>query len=204
MPLNQGGRNAGVNGLATAIGFLRLHSAFPGTSGANEISGGSPTAYTGKAVTWGSASDGVRTQTGGATFDIPPSTTVKYVSGADAATAGNFYAVWPLGGADKEMQVDVTNNLILSEGHGFAAGDRVVFLGLGGTMPPPLVEGTEYFVLAAGLTADKFAISATSGGTAITLTGKGDTRAVVSKIVPEIFGAQQQATISGLVLQVGG
>lgn len=53
--------------------------------------------------------------------------------------------------------------------HGKTAGSRVVF---GGTvLPAHIVAGTVYYVIAAGLTANAFEISATSGGTAISTLG---------------------------------
>lgn len=57
---------------------------------------------------------------------------------------------------------------IHAQGHGFVAGDRIVF---GNVLPDTcgIVEGAVYFVLASGLTADDFQFSETDGGTAFTL-----------------------------------
>lgn len=57
-------------------------------------------------------------------------------------------------------------------GHGRVVGDIVAFYG---TLPSPLVANTLYYVIAAGLTANAFEISATLGGAAIntTTTGSG-------------------------------
>lgn len=54
--------------------------------------------------------------------------------------------------------------------HGRAAGDVVSF---SGTLPSPLVAGTLYYVIATGLTANAFEISATLGGSAINTTTSG-------------------------------
>jgi hypothetical protein len=55
--------------------------------------------------------------------------------------------------------------------HGYSADDRVTFQATaGGSLPGGLTPGVSYFVLAAGLTADTFRVSLTSGGAAINLT----------------------------------
>lgn len=73
--------------------YISLHSGDPSTTGANEISGGSP-AYARLAPTWGSASSGSKAMTATLSFDIPASTTVSYFGFWTAATSGTF-----LGGA---------------------------------------------------------------------------------------------------------
>jgi hypothetical protein len=79
------------NALAVKFGtdsaFASLHSSDPGTTGANEISGGSP-AYARKAVTWGAASNGQVTVT--ATFDVASGVTVGGGGLWSAASGGNF------------------------------------------------------------------------------------------------------------------
>ena len=61
-----------------------------------------------------------------------------------------------------------TNDLITVTGHGLAAGDRVRLLqAAGGT---GLTVGNSYYVIAAGLTANDFAVSATEGGSAVDIT----------------------------------
>lgn len=79
------------NSLATKYGtdaaFLSLHTADPGTTGASEVSGGSP-AYARMAVTWSAPTNGVITAS--VTFDVPAGTTVAYVGVWSAATAGTF------------------------------------------------------------------------------------------------------------------
>lgn len=58
---------------ATAATKASLHSADPGSTGANEINGGSP-AYAKKTLTWSSASGG--SVSASATFDVAAGTTV--------------------------------------------------------------------------------------------------------------------------------
>lgn len=72
---------------AADVTYLSAHTADPGSTGANEVTGGSP-AYARKAATWSAPSGGAITAS--VTFDIPASTTVAFVGGWDAVTAGNF------------------------------------------------------------------------------------------------------------------
>lgn len=79
------------NSLATKYGqdapYMSLHTADPGSTGASEVTGGSP-AYARKAITWGAAANGAIS--GSVTFDVPASTTVTYAGLWSAATAGTF------------------------------------------------------------------------------------------------------------------
>ena len=61
--------NAAVNAVTALIGFLSLHTADPGTTGANEVSGGS---YARQAITFGAASGGTATSTNTQTFSAMP------------------------------------------------------------------------------------------------------------------------------------
>ena len=54
--------------------------------------------------------------------------------------------------------------------HGLTAGDKVVFTG-GTTIPCGLTLNTVYYVISAGLTTGVFQVSATSGGSSISVTG---------------------------------
>jgi microcystin-dependent protein len=54
--------------------------------------------------------------------------------------------------------------------HGLGAGDPIVFRTTG-ALPTGLAAGTVYYVIAAGLTANSFQVSATPGGTAINTSG---------------------------------
>lgn len=55
--------------------------------------------------------------------------------------------------------------------HGYSAGDKVVFTG-GDTVPCGLTPNTIYYVISAGLTTDVFQVSATSGGSSISVSGE--------------------------------
>lgn len=61
-----------------------------------------------------------------------------------------------------------STDLFTSVGHGFSAGDPVRFSGLAGGAG--ITPGQIYYVIAAGLTADVFAVSTTVGGGTINFT----------------------------------
>jgi hypothetical protein len=82
------GRNAALTGLGAAGTYISLHTADPSTTGANEISGGSP-AYARVATTWGSPSAGSMAGSQ-VTLNVPASTTITYWGFWSAATGGNF------------------------------------------------------------------------------------------------------------------
>ena len=54
--------------------------------------------------------------------------------------------------------------------HGFTAGSKVVFTG-GTTFPCGLTVNSVYYVISTGLTTDAFQVSATSGGSSISVSG---------------------------------
>lgn len=90
MGLVAAGRNAAVGGVTSVAAYVSLHSADPSTTGANELTGGSP-AYARQAVTWGSASNGAQSLGGAEQFDVPAGSTVAYFGLWSAATTGTFY-----------------------------------------------------------------------------------------------------------------
>ena len=77
MALSTAGRNAAVDGLATAATTVSLHTADPGLIGANEVTGGTP-AYARKTITWAAASAGARAMSGTVLFDVPAGVTVSH------------------------------------------------------------------------------------------------------------------------------
>lgn len=62
-------------------------------------------------------------------------------------------------------------DLFTKVGHGFVAASAVRFTGA--SLPTGIVAGTTYYVIAGGLTADAFKVSATVAGAAVTLTSDG-------------------------------
>lgn len=89
--------------------WISLHTATPGTTGANEATGGTP-AYARKQTTWGAAASGsaVGSQV---TFDVPAGTYTHFGVWS-AATAGTFRGGNALsanqGNASAQSQVQVT------------------------------------------------------------------------------------------------
>lgn len=88
MPIaTDGMRQITANGYTAAAVAGSLHSATPGTTGASEISGGTP-AYARKSLTWTPGTTGTATAT--ATFDVGSGTTVTHTGIWSATTAGTF------------------------------------------------------------------------------------------------------------------
>lgn len=202
-------------GLVTSGVGLALFTAFPPTPASNEVGGGGSPLYARKAVTFtNNAALGAISPTTGlpATFDIPPGTTVRAVGVMSGVVTGvGTVVAWSPAGAATRIAINtpdpaaVTANLIYSEAHGLVSGNSVLFwnteqgnLGL----PPPLVEDTEYFVIAAGLTVDAFSVSATLGGAALDITdeGVGDAQ----KFTPEVFAGQGTYQVSAFVASLPG
>lgn len=89
MPFSTSGRNAAVDGFTAAAPYASLHSADPGSTGANEITGGSP-AYARKSVTWAAAASGSASLSAAPVFDVPAGATVSHFGLWSAATSGTF------------------------------------------------------------------------------------------------------------------
>lgn len=108
MGYTSAGLDAGLNGRASAGARITFHTADPGTTGANEITGtGRP------ATTWGAAeADGAggRRRVGSqVAAPIPAGTTVTHWGISSAATGGTFLGGWALAqpesfGADGEIR----------------------------------------------------------------------------------------------------
>jgi hypothetical protein len=84
------GENAALSGLSSVMGYTSLHTSSPGTTGANEQTGGSP-AYARQATTWNSPSSGSMTNASALSFNQPASTTTSHVGEWSASTAGTYY-----------------------------------------------------------------------------------------------------------------
>ena len=127
---------AGKNEMLDALDLasLSLHTAFPGTTGANEVTGGS---YARQAVTFGAASAGVRTLSSASAVPVPAGN----VAWAGLwSSGGTFQAYSPNGGNPQEFQVDATADTIRCPAPGLSDAQTIVFYG--DTCPNPLVEGT--------------------------------------------------------------
>jgi hypothetical protein len=103
-----------------------------------------------------------------------------YTGGENSDTLTGVQAV--VGTSLGTATITIANPAVVTRvAHGLVAGDQIVF-STTGALPTGLTAGTRYFVLAAGLTADTFELSATSGGSAIVTTGSQSGVHTLSKI----------------------
>ena len=102
--LTNNAKHVMLDQLASVAVFASLHNGDPSTTGANEISGGSP-AYARKAITWNAASGGALDNNANPVFDVPASTTVSYVGLWSASSGGTYYG-----------HFDVTDEVFAAQG----------------------------------------------------------------------------------------
>ena len=165
--------NAGAGAFPAADAWLSLHSADPGETGTNEVTGGSygrqqvAMTVTGNTVT----NDAIES------FSGMPAGDVVGWGIWDASVAGNcFWTGWfsTVGRVGVVDAAGITSNDIISPAHGVVADDRIVLEAIEGeTTPTGITAGTLYYVLSAGLTTDTFNLSATSGGAEVDISAKG-------------------------------
>ena len=185
-------KNAWLNG--QGIDAASAHSAFPGTTGSNEISGGAP-AYARKTIVLNAASGGSRGQNAAVIFDVPAST-VRWIG---YWYLGAFVLTAPNGGATpKNFMASPSTDLVYSTGHGWADTQKIAFFQ--GTPPTPLIEGTTYFVRDS--TVDSFKVAAAAGGVAIDLTAASSFGCVVCAITEEVYGIQGTHTLNTTTVTV--
>lgn len=158
--------------------FVGLHSAWPGAGGSQTTS---EVAYTGYGRATVARTTGGWTVTGNA---IQPFANIDFGActagsataffatvGTAVSGAGKIIGIATIGGAP-QIASAATTDTITAFAHGLVADDRVVFYpGYNITIPAGIVEGTVYFVRAAGLATDSFTVSTTSGGAAVDVTG---------------------------------
>ncbi len=104
MPYAAAAKNYMLDQLGSQALFGSLHTANPGSTGASEITGGSP-AYARKSLTWNAAANGSKTLSNTPTFDVPASTTVAYMGLWSAASGGSYYGY-----------IDVTDEVYAAQG----------------------------------------------------------------------------------------
>jgi hypothetical protein len=185
-------KNAMLDG--QTINKASLHTGFPGTTGANLVSGGSP-AYADKTIVMNAASGGSRLLNAGVTFDVP-ACTVKWVGYWNTAT---FVACAPNGGATpKNFMAVPSTDLIAATGHGYSDTQKIVFFD--GTPPGGLTEGVTYFVRDSAT--DTFKVAATSGGAAIDLTSASSFGCVVCAITETVYGSQDTHALTSTTFTV--
>lgn len=178
MPLT----TTGKNNLIDVTSFT--HAGAYTDLGTTEVAGGS---YARQSITWAAASGGSRANSAQLTIPIPAGTTVQAVGVWDALSAGNSQGFWQIGSTLRgTATVKAVDETFTSHAHGLSTDDRIFFAGVAGeSLPTPLSATTLYFVLAAGLTADEFTVSTTSGGAAVNVTADGEVAWFVT--VPQTF-----------------
>ena len=103
--LTNNAKNVMLDALGTAATWGGLHTADPGTTGASEVSGGSP-AYARKALSWAAASAGSKAlQATFPVFDVPACTVAYVGMWSQQATGGTYYGHW-----------DVTDEVFAGQG----------------------------------------------------------------------------------------
>lgn len=161
-------KNAAIAGIEPTS--ASLHSAFPGTTGANEC-----TSVTRQSIAFGTASGGIRTQTGSAVFSVTAET-VRWV-GYWAGTTWLYAA--PAGGASPKNFVSLpSDDTVYSPLHGWSDGQKVVIFN--GTAPSGTDEGQILYVRDAST--NTFKLAATAGGAAIDMTTAPSWGAVIAAI----------------------
>jgi hypothetical protein len=96
--------------------------------------------------------------------------------------------------------INTTTNVISYTAHGLIAGDVVKYYHGGGTAATGLTNNTTYYVIASGLTADAFKVSATSGGTEVDISGTGNNAQyfdLTGKVTATATAARGEGTIGG-------
>jgi hypothetical protein len=186
MPIAVAGLNAAVDAVTARITHIALLD-----ESRTELAGGSP-AYARNAIAWDPSASAIGDNTADEAFNVPAGATVAFVGFENHLTtgAGSTEGWWPVGGQPLQAgTVEDGGDLITSYAHGLSAGHRVVVMDVAGAgVPTGATEGTVYWVLAAGLTTDVFAISATSGGAAINFSADGEI--FFTRCIPEVFAAQ--------------
>lgn len=193
MPLNDAGRNSQCDGLAAVVAFLSLHSGDPSTTGANELTGGSP-AYARKSVTWAASASGQKASSNSQVFDVAAGSTVTHVGFWSLVTGGTFYGYYPVGNQTPLAATFAAGtDTFTSYAHGLSNTNQGLLYDVQAAgLPAAFTEGTIYFVVNAST--DGFQLSATSGGSAIN--GAADAEVVFQRVIPEVFAGQGTYTLA--------
>ena len=102
----------------------------------------------------------------------------------------------PFAVIDLPTDATLANNDILCT-NTYAANDQVCFIDVpGSAIPAGLTEDTYYYVISTGLTADKFRVSTTQGGSAVDITGEG--AGYVAKVLEKNITLNDEPKIEAL------
>jgi hypothetical protein len=192
MPLSTAEIDSLLATWASNASYASVHSAYS-SSGANELSGGS---YARVAVTWGSPAGAAVSLTGTPySVNIPASSTAAFVGFWSALTGGTFQGMFPGGNYSAYAFTGPSaTSVILAPGSAYTNGTTVcVFNSPGSVLPGGLTVGTVYYIISAS--GDSFELSATSGGSAITISADGS--GIVQQIAVELFTSAGAYSLSG-------
>lgn len=151
---------------------------------------------------WAAASSRQKAITAAIDISITATATIKWI-GYWGGTAGDtFRGMSPNASTgDKTFQVDLANNRIYCEGHGWSADQKITFHG--GTPPTGLTAGVTYFVKTVTASdPDYFDVAATVGGAAIDITGQAAAGCVVSNITEETYSSNGTHRVSTLTIDL--
>jgi hypothetical protein len=155
---------------------VSLHTAFPGTTGASECTGGG---YARQVIAFGAPAGGIALQTGSSVFTVAQ--TVLWVGYWQGST---WLFACPAGGASpKNFTVDPPNDTVNSPLHGWSDGQKIAIFN--GTVPSGTTEGQVLYVRDSA--ANTFKVAATLGGTAIDMTTAPSWGAVIAAITEYVY-----------------
>jgi hypothetical protein len=177
--MTDSGRNSALDGFAAAATYWRLLDRT-----LTEIAGGS---YARLTASYNAAASGAVTTAVDKTFDVS-GVEVCFLGFITASGGGTDKGYTPLGGHQlKPVSFDAATDTFTVPGHGYSNTNQVVLFDLyGGGLPTGFTEGTIYYVIASAT--NTFQLSATSGGSAITVAGSALSQMFVQRCSPENYG----------------
>lgn len=124
--------------------------------------------------------------------------TVKGYALLDSATigAGTMIAFADAVFSPVACTVDAGTDLFTGTSHGLSAGMAVLFECIDGIMPTGITAATEYYVIASGLTANDFRVSATLGGSTVNVSSAGSGTIRVMQSFWKATGSGDTITVS--------
>lgn len=196
MPYLTAGANAMLDALGTLMTHVGAFTDFPADSGAgsNEVSGGS---YARQAISYDAAASKSKAKASSpaVSIPIPAGSTVYFLGGFSAPSAGTAYKFSPINGGSVKGVGSGANSgdVITSYAHGLVNTDRFfLYKANNESLPTGYSEGVLYFVV--NKTTDTFQASLTSGGSAVTISSDGEL--AFQKVIGETFASAGTLDVS--------
>lgn len=192
--LNNGELNALRNvSFSVSALFASLHTANPGITGANEVTGGS---YARQSTTLSAAASSATSNSGQLNFTGMPvvgAPGLTHIGLWDAVSAGNFLWAGPIGTPDMRAFTAATTDIVTAPGSTYSNGQMVDFVDIfDSALPTGVSQFTNYFIVqVSGAT---FKVSTTSGGSAVDITADG--AGLVRRIIPVTVTAGDTVNIA--------